>query len=412
MIAIVILGIGLLIVAGMFPVAWTKARDLSEFTTSTSCTEAAETTVRLLTRVANTSDPVDSLPSFWGDDDGAGITSKGVPLNIDPWVHAVNLQNYDVHTPWPPSSPTNLPGIGDFLALADGSSIYPYPAPTIRSLARPGVQVALQDRVYPPLPPPPGAATPAASFSSQASRWRSLLEQRRYCWSVLAKLDYDVTVHDPAYRPATGPPVPTRSSTRSYTLYYVTLHRGQGTNRYARQNSNSAPRYHRPLASPSGYGPPPAALAQSEDVLLPVPWRVQIELAPPPVPPNSETGLPTEAYTNLGGQTDRIVTEMIPRGSYLIDELNGLVYRVAKREIEPANPDRAVLTLDQQVPRASLDDDRSSGSPAYPDDPNELVRTVWVFPPAIERDSSGDLVGFTGAQPVAGIEVRTMVFAP
>ena len=36
MIAIVILGLGLLMVAGMFPVGWIKARELAEYTTSQS----------------------------------------------------------------------------------------------------------------------------------------------------------------------------------------------------------------------------------------------------------------------------------------------------------------------------------------------------------------------------------------
>jgi hypothetical protein len=129
--------------------------------------------------------------------------------------------------------------------------------------------------------------------------------------------------------------------------------------------------------------------------------------------------VPTQAYTNLNGLTNRLVTEMMPRGAYLIDELTGQDYRVSQHETDPSNPDRAVLTLDREVQRDKLDDDQSSLPPSpppnyYPDNqPQELIRTVWVFPPAVEqaRDSNGDPV-FIGPQPVAGMEVRTMVISP
>jgi hypothetical protein len=213
---------------------------------------------------------------------------------------------------------------------------------------------------------------------------------------------------------------PAASDTRTLTLYFVTLRRGQATNRYARQNPANAPPYRTPLSAAPGYHTTsPTALPATEDVLFPVPWRVQIELAPPPTPPALATGVPTQAYTNLNGLTNRLVTEMMPRGAYLIDELTGQDYRVSQHETDPSNPDRAVLTLDREVQRDKLDDDQSSLPPSpppnyYPDNqPQELIRTVWVFPPAVEqaRDSNGDPV-FIGPQPVAGMEVRTMVISP
>ena len=57
MIAIVILGLGLLMVASMFPVGWLKARELAEFTTSQSIIGVAEMTVKSLCRVEGPYDP-------------------------------------------------------------------------------------------------------------------------------------------------------------------------------------------------------------------------------------------------------------------------------------------------------------------------------------------------------------------
>ena len=46
MIAIGIMGIGLLVVAAMFPIAWSKARETADYTTVMSCVNAAETSAR------------------------------------------------------------------------------------------------------------------------------------------------------------------------------------------------------------------------------------------------------------------------------------------------------------------------------------------------------------------------------
>jgi len=380
MIAIVILGLGLMIVASMFPIAWTKARDLAATNTAASAAQAAETTVRLLTRVSDSGDPVPSVPSFLGDHDGVTPTP-----NLDPWVHVLHGQNFSLNTPWPTATPQPAPLLGDFIAVGGGTADPDVNHPTPLPL----VQVAFHDRVYPPLPVPPDGSNPG-TFAAEANRWRDLLDQRRFSWSVLHKLDYDPAVP------------PTRASVRSFTVYYVTLRRGQPTNRYARQDGTTAAPY-RVFGSPSSGHFPPADLGRAEDVIFPVPWRVEIELAAPPASP---TGVPTEAYTNNQGKTNWLVTEMMPPGAVLIDEINGLVYRVEGRELDPANPDRAILTLDQEVPVDLLDDDDDSLT--APD----VIRTVWVFPPAAERDSNGDLVAFIGPQPVAGIEVRTLTLTP
>ena len=86
MIAIVILGLGLLMVATMFPIAWTKARTLAEFTNQSSITEAASTTVRLLTRVARPipgGPPFQSQTSFLGDYEPNDDPSNGPDPSVD-----------------------------------------------------------------------------------------------------------------------------------------------------------------------------------------------------------------------------------------------------------------------------------------------------------------------------------------
>ena len=51
MIAIGIMGLGLLVVAAMFPIAWSKARETADYTSTRASIAAAETSVRMLTRV-------------------------------------------------------------------------------------------------------------------------------------------------------------------------------------------------------------------------------------------------------------------------------------------------------------------------------------------------------------------------
>lgn len=391
MIAIVILGLGLLIVATMFPIAWSKARELAESTATTTCADTAETTVRLKTRVARLGDPVGVtgyVPSFRADDDGLLYTLQGVAAWIDPYVHALHMENYAVAEP-----PSASAFVGDFLSaptVGTGTD----PDPDTHPGPLPDVQVAIQDRLYPALP-----QVPAADLAFNA--WMARLDERRFCWSVLHKLDYD-----PA---GAASLLPHRSNVRTFTFYYVTLRRGQSTNRYARQDPAFAPAYGAP-AAPTPVTP--QDLGATEDVMFPVPWRVQIDLTAPPLTP---TGLPSEATANSAANpTNRLVAEMLPRGAYMIDELNGEIYRVAKSEFDLDSEDpsgllsRAFLTFESEVTAESLDSDGSLTL-----EPQELLRTVWVFPPPVDAErGAGNLPAFSGPQPVAGIEVRTMTFSP
>ncbi|MCP4248603.1 MAG: prepilin-type N-terminal cleavage/methylation domain-containing protein [bacterium] len=428
MIAIVILGLGLLVVATMFPIAWTKAREVSEFTTATACTDAAEASVRLLTRVSKVvtvaGAPVYVSSSFVGD--GLDLDADGMADNRDPWVHALELGNISADAGWGAAPPP--PEIGDFQSFSgtgrnpDPEAIHPSIAYGTGPFAR-TVEIAFQDRVYPPLPPSPVATTPAP----MVAQWQALLGQRRFCWSVLHKLNYD---YDPTTPPATppAPPLPSLNATRTLTLYLVTLRRGQATRRYARQDPGFAfagtpivP----PFVSPEPIGPLPTtavvprALNATEDVQFPVPWRVQIEIVdstPLVATTIGPAGVPSVALANDSAgssASNRLVAEMMPRGAYLIDERNGLIYRVARRDYNLAAPGEAVLTFEQEIPPESLDVDGDYYALGGGLLPAELLRTVWVFPPAVEKQRAArGMPIFDGPQPVAAIELRTVALSP
>ena len=44
---------------------------------------------------------------------------------------------------------------------------------------------------------------------------------------------------------------------------------------------------------------------------------------------------------------------------------------------------------------------------------DDVIRTVWVFPPAVDRSlADGALPVFDGSSPVVGIDVRTVSLSP
>ncbi len=412
MIAIVILGLGLLTVAAMFPIAWTKARDMAEFNNQQAITASAESTVTLVANVAGPAAVLPGASSFKGDP----VTGRPA----DPWVHPLHMANILATNPDPGTF--DVAYVGDFEdainATPPNSDFELNPEDSHTPL--PWVQVEFRERLYPPMPPlPDEASLPVQQYEAELDRWYTLLSQRRFCWGAFHKLDYD------PYAPVAEQPNP--AEPRSFTFYFVTLRRGQATHRYARQDVGppASPLVPVFVTPPAMAMPPPFvpdALRATEDVLFPVPWRVQIEIVQPPPAP---TGVPTQAITNSANYpTSPLVTEMIQRGSFLIDEISGMVFRVTGREADPTAPSpRALLTIDQEiplkhkkdptgkilVPGLDLDD---SDSLEVGDPLNEALRIFWVYPPPAERDSNGDVIGFAGPQPVVGIEVRRMTFSP
>ncbi len=212
MIAIVILGLGLLTVAAMFPIAWTKARDMAEFNNQQAITASAESTVTLVANVAGPAAVLPGASSFKGDP----VTGRPA----DPWVHPLHMANILATNPDPGTF--DVAYVGDFEdainATPPNSDFELNPEDSHTPL--PWVQVEFRERLYPPMPPlPDEASLPVQQYEAELDRWYTLLSQRRFCWGAFHKLDYD------PYAPVAEQPNP--AEPRSFTFYFVTLRRGQ-----------------------------------------------------------------------------------------------------------------------------------------------------------------------------------------
>ncbi|MBI1826219.1 MAG: prepilin-type N-terminal cleavage/methylation domain-containing protein [Planctomycetes bacterium] len=256
----------------------------------------------------------------------------------------------------------------------------------------------------------------------------------------------------PAYAPsmanwpsAAGVPVPNNSaatpqsqflaseaamamgSARNFDIYYVMLRRPSPTYRYAQQDASDLNHVPNPDDRSAAPIVPSAQNAQS-DVAFPVPWRVQVEFpkdlpsafdrTPPRLPP---TGAPVEITVppqKMGGGPDAklMVIQMFPQGTLFVDEVTGVVYRVVKQRIA-ATGDSATLTLDKEVLAEDLDDGAifrmPGGNPQVQLDPDETIRTVWVFPPSVEPGrADGSPPTFSGGSPAVSIDVDGLTFVP
>jgi type II secretory pathway pseudopilin PulG len=472
MIATVILGVGLLIVAGMFPVAWMKAREQVEETSLANAASAAETLLRAKFHAARYNPAEEAKRKAAGDPDKANwfdppsflgdlrpyLEASG-SMGSDNRVHPVNVNNMLVDPVGyytasrslgePPTDPKKMPTDATkaepfapeeshridydtrFTSLL--GLLTPPDAPRV-----PGAHARFEERLVPPMPLWPAALDssfdPTADNSKEiVDHWRAMLRTRRYCWAVLARMNNGCATRvylnpDPTLVEGKVTYV-TRQSwdyARDFTLYYVTLRRTQETQRFAQQAFEKAGTPGRsgtdwPPVIPDGSFATPRALPPSRDNVFPVPWRVQV-FVPSPIDATDSTavrGIPAEVEVNSSNvPTGPIVTGMLPRGAFLIDELNGNVYKVMRRRLYN-NDQNAVLTLDKEITWQELMQAGSNYSPIL--DPaiayRERLRTVWVFPPSVEvagrnaNQPSNSLV-FEGTQPVVGIEVRPMVLTP
>ncbi len=426
MMAIVILGLGLVMVATMFPVAWGRARDLGEFTQQRSITPVADNLARMLLHSPGPfvpTQPSNVGVSFAGD--LIYSTQMNAALaNVanwpsDTWVHALNMENIRVEDPafvaedpWLLEQALNLsnPGLNLNQGVI-GSSYY-------------NPQVRAYQRLHPPLPqrrnieehiPRLNPTDVTANFVDNDDNWDDRVASRRFVWAVLhqQKKQLAATTQDAA-------------SVRVFDMYYVTLRRPQPTNRYARQDN--APTN---LPNPYDITPPPVvpeAMEPSEDVMLPVAWRVQVEFPATIVRQfnagvNTATNIPTVVQVPPEGfsgsdAAKRMLVTMFPRGTIFIDEITGQVYRVTRaRVLEPLG-DKTFLTLDREVFFEDLDlpanDPRCAGvcAPGVLE-PEERVRTVWVYPPPVQEREAGDTYPvFAGSTPVVDIEVQTITVTP
>jgi len=508
MIAIVILGLGMIMVATMFPVAWDRARDLSEFTIEQTAVGAAQAALEAVVKPAGASfvpadrivpsdalfpppprtvPPFDerclSAGSFAGDMffDPLLATQmlatalidafRGIVVYSDTRVHVLHMENILGSDPTKAveEEPWQLERMPDF-----SGGTHPLDSSLPVYLERDFVgrtsfyapQVRIAQRVQPALDSRPEA--PAAV--QDRDRWNEKLASRRFCWAALHRLR-GIVDSSGQLVPPVGPPCETQDSplclmsrivqlcgprdvpspplaltpresqciaslgfqslgaSRTFDMYYVTLRRPQPTHRYARQNPNP-----QNLPDPYVLDAPvasPAALPVDQDVLLPVAWRVQIQLppslpyraAPPTNPQWLPTGVPTEITVppaGVTGQPAAMLVSMFPQGTRFVDELNGQVYRATKRRLNAAG-DQATLTLDREIVLEDVElppNDLRCGScnPINPTNPQadaaELLRTVLVFPPPVDRSTDPTKPLFDGPSPVVGIEVRTLSVSP
>ncbi len=470
MIAIVILGLGLVMTATMFPVAWTRARTLTEYTTQRVVSQSAATTL------TDTLQASGSVFTPYNDKDG-NATGKfllasgsiagdlfydpmldsvldcnppslcfkhwSVLLTSDTRVHALHMENFvagtSVVVPEKPFRIERMPEIcdtdqspakcrDDFQPVS-GSGYWPFCAESsqltngvidgaqfcARSFYSP--QVSLGTRMYPPLEAPP-ADTTTIAFAA----WLEKFGGHRYAWAALHRL-----------RSIVGPPVspPVQLSvadskliasqaaaavgtTRVFDFYIVTLKRPQSTSRYALQVSND------PAALPSltdrSIAFKPLAQIESTDVSLPVAWRVQVEF-PALVFGVPSTGIPTEvqvpATKSIASPAENLmIAGMFPVGTRFVDEITGRVYHVSRRRTN--TNEVAFLALDREVLPQDLDESDADQLPV-PNaqvDPHETLRTVWVYPPPIAERPTPTTVVFDDKSPVVGIDVRTISMTP
>ncbi|MFQ5415273.1 MAG: hypothetical protein ACE5E6_12525, partial [Phycisphaerae bacterium] len=240
------------------------------------------------------------------------------------------------------------------------------------------------------------------------AQWDAMLDGRRFAWAAFHKLD-DRYVEMVNNIPLGEDPWHAIAEPRPLTMYYVTLTRGRSTRRYARQNPDFVPD---PLARDVPQSDI-APLPPEDDVLFPVPWRVQV-LLPDDLASGDGTGVPTDVQAgktvgdDAPAATNGLVARLFARGGRFIDEINGRVYTVEKYRLS-ADGDLATMTLDTEI----LFDDVNDGAVGGGNDTLELeerLRTVWVFPPRVDRSTGAPV--FAGRQPVVGIDVRTLRIFP
>jgi prepilin-type N-terminal cleavage/methylation domain-containing protein len=395
MIAIAILGIGLLMVASMFPIAWTKARDLARHTAAVSCADTAAQTVRLATRV-DSAKPGQNSTSFAGDylvetsSDPSyfGYDYPGSMLPHDTFVHYLTTENVLVTKPADRPSPVIAEyGWPLLMAALKDLNNYNYnlnsPTKIEWNFSNPGVvqqwfgpradgtyspAVGVPQRVFPALEafPAPASATPTADEQKEIDAWTERMQGRRFCWAVFHRLTKLLNTDVPAQ--ATDPNFFAKrqeaaSRPRVFDMYYVTLNVARGQ-RFARQDE--AKLFNGEIKAKLSPNPPSSSTTDSlgvieGDVQFPSPWLVSLltpeadgsdkahrflnfrsptEMQLPPVNlPATETGdtvprgVPTEVLIEVDPAKSFDFRDFFEPGTQCIDALNGQVYRVVKRRL-------------------------------------------------------------------------------
>ena len=429
MIGIVILGFGLVMVATMFPVAWSRARTLSQYTVERAITENAHTTVRALVRVSSVSR---NVTSFEGDplcdpgiDGVVSASDKAISacggVRSDDRVHALHMENVQIanrrfadENPWKLADPGDPGDRLVYLGDRDDGELVGQDV-VEQSFFR--KRISFHERLFPPMSRRQEVDPLTGEFTGADERWDNELDTRRFCWAVFHRLRAPVV--DDSSGTKINCVTDELGGARSFDMYYVTLRRGQSTFRYARQDPGFTPNPCDLTISPV----PPAALDPDKDVMFPVPWRVQVQFRDEFAFDDVPTGIPTEIDVPPdGGSFDDSETlmfiQMFQRGTRFIDEINGQVYEVIEQRVSSATgKDKATLTLDREVLFDDLHIPNADPRCEPCDDTQlidlELLRTVWVFPPPVEPRSAADApVIFNGSPPTVAIDIRTLSVAP
>ncbi len=435
MIAIAILGFGLVMMATMFPIAWQRARTLVEFTSQAAAVESAHSAAKLLFHVDSPNSTVYEGSSFAGDLIEDPLGPVPYPSYPDQRVHLLHMENLLVSPRgfYPPRDDAN--GAASPPYKLEGP--VPVTLPPVTTFFTPdyrAAQIRLEQRIYPPMPPRENVDAATGAFQSDDPTWDDTFASRRFAWVAFHRLlkpipitgDVDTQCVAPGF--ALGCP-DFLSQTREFDMYYATVKRSQVRTRYAQQDPNDPPNPDFPNDVKV-----PVALPTTDDVVLPTPWRVQIFIPNPSSPdpnqlanPHDESpkakdidadrdraGVPTVAEVNTSNvPTASFVVDFFQRGTKFIDEVNGEIYEVVNRRTRAGTgPDdvQAFLTLDKEIVLVDIVDPSFPGPP-YPTP--QLVRTVWVFPPPVdsERLTDGSPI-FIGSPPVIGIDKRILSVAP
>ena len=208
------------------------------------------------------------------------------------------------------------------------------------------------------------------AFTGSDATWDDAFGTRRFAVGIFHRLRKRIGP-DP-YGPGSmpdhvGEALAAKDTPREVDVYYVTLRRPESTLRYAQQSRDPAslPDPWDPEASPVL----PEAAPYADDVLLPEPWRVQIQITAATLPTVTTsddhlgsdyqtTGIPSEVRvppTGVAGSSPEAVTMMMQlfqRGSRFIDERSGSVYRVTNVRLAPD------LSHAMRDPRSRVDDRR------------------------------------------------------
>lgn len=446
MVAVVILGIGLLITTSMFPIAWLKARDVAESTNVSTVALTADTYAKMLLRV-NGPRSVHSLDksvsSFFPGDWFALPSSSSNPDNEagiypDQRVHLLNTGNYGVgfavsEVDWLDAAGTNqVPVAENAWRIEESMESFVTDFVMRPALANSGAHKAVitpHVRMIPPIEERPDP-NDVNTTPEQLSLWNEQFETRRHCWAVFYRM---AEMPGPSLKLQAGCDAgvsadcaAAEAEARSLhkqlriTMYYVTLKR-PGNARFARQRGNDANATSLDVTMPR-------AMPPSNDVLLPTPWRFEASITAATLPIDGaqpQTGIPTEIEVN-----DSVIANMVQEGSFIIDDRNGEVFNVSAIK-ETGTLGRAILVLSKEYRAGDLynipDYDPGAGQQANYFNAAEFARTglamegepeqrfYWVFPPPVDNSDTvrtGGVPLFDGPQPVVGIEVRQLTIAP